>query len=300
MHIPDGFLSTRVWAAMAVVCAPAVAFAARQARETLDERRVPLLGMMGAFVFAAQMINFPVGVGTSGHLLGAALLSMTVGPAAAAVVMTAIVAVQSLVFQDGGLLALGANIFNMAIVGVGAGYLPFYWLGRGSARTAAIFLGAFLSVLAGAGLALTELWASDVAMPSAVVAVSLAAFAAAAVAEGVITVLALRAIESMNPEWVRQPGEATGRMMLVTGGAAVALVTFGVLVASVAPDQIQALSQQAGFAILERNSITTPFAGYETGWLAGTWLRQTTAGMVGLCLVFILSVGAARLLKRRS
>ena len=84
-----------------------------------------MLGVMGAFVFAAQMINFPVGVGTSGHLLGGALLAQTLGPSAAAVTMTAILAIQALVFQDGGVLALGANVFNMALVGVLAGYLPY-------------------------------------------------------------------------------------------------------------------------------------------------------------------------------
>src|SRR5579871_6759170 len=115
MHIPDGFLSTPVWVTMDAVAAPSVVWLARRAQRSFDHHKVPLMGVMGAFIFAAQMINFPVGSGTSGHLVGGALLAFTLGPAAASIVMTAILAIQALVFQDGGLLAFGANVFNMAI-----------------------------------------------------------------------------------------------------------------------------------------------------------------------------------------
>src|SRR6195256_4716277 len=115
MHIPDNFLSTPVWASLDAISIPAVVMMSRRAGRELDESRIPLLGVMGAFVFAAQMINFPVGIGTSGHLVGGALLAITLGPAAAALVMTAIIAIQAFIFQDGGVLALGANVFNMAI-----------------------------------------------------------------------------------------------------------------------------------------------------------------------------------------
>src|SRR6185295_10232931 len=154
MHIPDGFLSTPVWAALDVTAASAAGYMARRAQQEFEEKKVPLLGVMGAFVFAAQMINFPVGGATSGHLVGSALLSFTLGPAAASVVMIAILAIQSLVFQDGGILALGANIFNMAIAGVIAGYVPFYLWGSGRGRKAAIFFGGVFSVLVAALLAI--------------------------------------------------------------------------------------------------------------------------------------------------
>lgn len=150
MHIPDGFLSTPVWAALDVASLPAIGIIARRAEAGLKENAAPLLGVIGAFVFAAQMINFPVGVGTSGHLVGSALLTFTVGPAAA-VVMTAILAVQALVFQDGGLLALGANVFNMAVAGVAGAYLPYRYLGSGTWRTLGIFLGGFASVVVASG-----------------------------------------------------------------------------------------------------------------------------------------------------
>src|SRR3981189_3139256 len=130
MHIPDGFLSTQVWATMDAVAVPAVGYFARRAQTAAEESRIPLFGVLGAFVFAAQMINFPVGVGTSGHLVGGALLAFTLGPAAATIVMTAILAIQALVFQDGGVLALGANVCNMAVFGVLAGYLPYHYWGN--------------------------------------------------------------------------------------------------------------------------------------------------------------------------
>src|SRR5262245_50248007 len=165
MHIPDGFLSPPVWAALDVVAAPATGYIARKAQRGFEEKNVPLLGVMGAFVFAAQMINFPVGAGTSGHLVGGALLAITLGPFAASVVMTAILAIQALVFQDGGILALGANVVNMAIVGVLAGYLPYRIWGSGRLRKPAIFLGAALSVLVSAVLAIAELQLSGTRMP---------------------------------------------------------------------------------------------------------------------------------------
>src|ERR1700677_4358325 len=162
MHIPYNFLSPPVWATFDAIAIPAVGLMVRQASRQMDDTRIPLLGVMGAFVFAAQMINFPVGIGTSGHLVGGALLAFTLGPAAASIVMTGILGPQPLIFQDGGLLALGANVFNMAIAGVLAGYLPWALL-RGS--KVGVFLGGMFSLLASAALALFELLRSGVRMP---------------------------------------------------------------------------------------------------------------------------------------
>src|SRR6201985_2871820 len=118
MHIPDGFLSPAVWAPLDVAALPAVGWVARRAQKDTDERSIPLMGVMGAFVFAAQMINFPIPLGTSAHLVGGALMTIVLGPAAASVVMTAILIIQAFVFQDGGIMALGANVINMAFAGV--------------------------------------------------------------------------------------------------------------------------------------------------------------------------------------
>ena len=172
MHIPDNFLSTPVWAALDVVAAPAVALISRRARNATDTSRLPLLGVMGAFVFAAQMVNFPVAVGTSGHLVGGTLLACVLGPEAAVLVITCILVVQSLIFQDGGVLALGANIFNMALCGVLAGYLPYSWFRRSRWKYHAVFAGGVLSVLASGLLALAELTLSDIRMPAGLLLIS--------------------------------------------------------------------------------------------------------------------------------
>jgi cobalt/nickel transport system permease protein len=224
VHIPDGFLATPVWAALDIAAAPVVGYVARTAQRGFDESKAPLLGVMGAFVFAAQMINFPVGAGTSGHLVGGALLAFTLGPAAASVVMTAILAIQALVFQDGGILSLGANITNMALVGVFAGYLPYHLWGRGRSRRFAIFAGAALSVLAGAVLALSELLISGVRMPGPVMGISLGLFVVSAVLEGAITLAVIGALEGIQPDFVRAPSK--GRTLAVTaaGVAAVAVL----------------------------------------------------------------------------
>src|SRR5262249_39149070 len=126
VHIPDGFLATPVWAVLDAAAVPAAGLIVRRAQRDLEESKIPLLGVMGAFVFAAQMIIFPVGIGTRGHRVGGALLAFPLGPAPASIVMAVILAIQAVVFQDGGILALGPNVVNMAMVGVLAGYLPFY------------------------------------------------------------------------------------------------------------------------------------------------------------------------------
>jgi cobalt/nickel transport system permease protein len=207
MHIPDGFLAPPVWAALDVGAIPVVGYFLRRTQRTFEQSRIPLLGVLGAFVFAAQMINFPIWTGTSGHLVGGALLALTLGPSAAVVVMTAILVVQALVFQDGGLLALGANVLNMAIIGVWAGYLPAKWLGRwaGSRRVGA-FVGGWLSLMAGAMFASTELWFSQVAPPGPLFASMLGTHALTGLAEGAITAASLAAIERLNPGFVYANG----------------------------------------------------------------------------------------------
>ena len=130
MHAPDGFLSLPIAAVMWVITIVVLAFAVRKTNETLDERAVPLMGVTAAFIFAAQMFNFQVAGGTSGHLLGGVLAAVLLGPWAATLVMACVIAVQALVFQDGGLVVMGANIFNMGIIGTLGGYAIYRALCR--------------------------------------------------------------------------------------------------------------------------------------------------------------------------
>ena len=267
MHIPDGFLATPVWVSLDVAAAPAVGYAARRAQRGFEQNQAPLLGVMGAFVFAAQMINFPVGAGTTGHLVGGALLAMTLGPASAAVVMTAILAIQALVFQDGGMLALGANVINMALVGVLAGYLPFsLWSGT-NWRRVSIFAGGALSVLVSAVLALSELLISGVSMPRRVVEISLLLFVISAVLEGAITVAVIESLERIQPRLVRRPVFRRSPAVGVVAVAAVLLASVGVLFAAQAPDAIQQITHQTAIE-------------------SSRWFAKSAAGLGGLALIY--------------
>jgi len=130
MHIPDGFIDAPTSTGAAVVAVVGIGVSLRRAAATLHERQVPLCGLVAAFVFAAQMLNFPVAAGTSGHLLGGVLAAVLVGPWAAVVCVSVVLTVQAVVFADGGLTALGLNVINMAIVTALGGYLVFVLLRR--------------------------------------------------------------------------------------------------------------------------------------------------------------------------
>ena len=125
MHVPDGFFDATVSISAGVVAAGAVAVCLRKARTELDERAAPLAGAVAAFIFAVQMINFPIGLGTSGHLLGGALAAVLVGPYAGALCVTVVLVVQGLVFADGGLTAIGINVVLMAVVTAAVGWGVF-------------------------------------------------------------------------------------------------------------------------------------------------------------------------------
>jgi cobalt/nickel transport system permease protein len=278
MHIPDGFLSTPVWATLDVVSAPAVAWVARRAQRDTQDHRIPLLGVMGAFVFAAQMVNFPVGPGTSGHLVGGALLAIVLGPAAASLVLTAILVLQALIFQDGGVLALGANVFNMALVGVAAGYLPYRLLADRS-RSGAIFAAGALSVMISACLALGQLLISGVPMTGGVLWASLGLFLVSALMEGTITVAAVRAIERLNPAWVAGPRPASSRTLAGVALATLLLVVVGTLVASALPDGIQRLTGQGVDSL--------------------GWPQRTMGGLAGIAMIFALCYLGGKLKSRR-
>lgn len=301
MHIPDGFLSTPVWAAAGAVSLPSLAYIARLAEPKPEDRRIPLMGIMGAFVFAAQMINFPVGAGTSGHLVGGALLAITLGPASACVVMTAILAVQALLFQDGGVLALGANVFNMALAGVFAGYLPYYVFGASRHRRVAIFFGGFLSVFTSACLALTQLALSGNPMPSAVLGASMALFLVSGAIEGGITVAVTTAIERMNKGWMRQAQPSSrpaafGVLLIAT----LLMATVGALLASALPDGLEKLSEEIGIASKAQTLLASPLADYQAAFVEQPLLRKAAPGLLGLAVVYAICLAAGRLVSRRA
>ena len=280
MHIPDGFLSIPVWGTMDAVAASSIAWIARRAQREFDHHRIPLMGVMGAFIFAAQMINFPVGNGTSGHLVGGALLSFTLGPAAASIVMTAIVTTQALIFQDGGLLALGANVFNMAIAGVLAGYLPWVLL-RG--HKAGAFLGGMCSVAVSALLALMELRRSGVPMPTSVLTISIGLFAVSAIAEGAITVAVVQALERIEPGFIRRPQGMRGGGARALAAMALGLAGAGAFVASALPDGIEKLT-------------LAPLAESRLQILSAPFLTKSLAALIGLLVVYVVCLAVSRVM----
>lgn len=299
MHIPDGFLSTPVWAALDVAVVPAAGYIVRRAQREFEEAKLPLLGVMGAFVFAAQMINVPVGGAASGHLMGSALLSFTLGPAAASVVMIAILAIQALVFQDGGILALGANVFNMAVAGVIAGYLPFHLWGGGRWRKSAIFTGGVLSVLVTALLAVSQLLLSGIAMPGAVLGVSFGLFSASALLEGAITLTVFQAVETLNPKFIKQPKADRGIALGLLALVAVSLAAAGVLFASASPDGLEQLVDTLGIASRAKPLMTAPLAEYQAGFLQSAGLGKAAAGLTGLVLIYGVCALLGRMVGRQ-
>lgn len=211
MHIPDGFLSTEVAAGACLLSTGAVACAVARAKRAVDDRTSLLMGISAAFIFAAQMLNFPVAGGTSGHLLGGALAAVLLGPWAATLVLTAVLVVQAVLFQDGGLLALGANVLNMAVVGVFTGWVAYRGLlavfgARRWGQAVGGFVAAWLSVVVASVMAALELALSGV-LPIAVVLTAMTVVhMLIGMGEGVITVAVLLFLRSTRPDLLTREG----------------------------------------------------------------------------------------------
>jgi len=196
LHIPDGFVSAPVAGVGFALSGIAIAVAVRATNRNLGERMVPLMGVMAAFIFAVQMMNFPVAGGTSGHLVGGALAAILLGPWAAIIVMTSVVGLQALLFQDGGLAALGDNVFNMGIIAVLVGYGVYWAFARFAhiapwVRLAGAFAAAWLSVQFAALATTFELVLSDTSPLSVALPAMMGVHAVIGIGEGLITVAAV-------------------------------------------------------------------------------------------------------------
>jgi cobalt/nickel transport system permease protein len=209
MHIPDGFIDGTTSAGAGVVAAGGLGAALRRAGQVLDERRVPLAGLVAAFVFAVQMLNFPVASGTSGHLLGGALAAVLVGPSVGAVCVSVVLLVQALLFADGGLTALGLNVLNMALVTSFVAYLLFVGLrrllpSRPGSVVVASGVAAGLSVVV-ASVAFTVEYAlggTGGASVTTVAGAMVGVHGLIGIGEGVITALVVSAVLSTRPDLV--------------------------------------------------------------------------------------------------
>jgi cobalt/nickel transport system permease protein len=205
MHAPDGFLSVGVAAVMWAVTLVVLGVAVMRTNRTLDERMIPLMGVSAAFIFAAQMFNFQVIGGTSGHLLGGVFAAVLLGPWPATLVMACVVAVQGLVFQDGGLVVMGANIFNMGIIGTLGGYAIYKTIatalgGEARGRLPAAGIAAWCSVVLAAVAVSIELGISGTAPLSVTLPTMVGVHVLIGIGEAVITVAALGFIQATRKD----------------------------------------------------------------------------------------------------
>jgi cobalt/nickel transport system permease protein len=312
LHIPDGFLSVPVSALWWVLTIAAMAVAVRRTG-TLNERQVPLMGVMAAFIFAAQMLNFPVLGGTSGHLLGGALAAILLGPWAGALVMACVVALQALLFQDGGLLALGANIFNMGI----ATALLGAWLGTVLLRAfggkpwgliVAGFVAAWASVMLAAILTSLQLVLSGLSA-AVVFPAMLFVHAFIGVGEGLITVAALSFVIATRPDLVtgvtafltsekaRTPlGRGAVTTVLVAGLAIAGGLTLLSPLASGDPDGLERVAEDQGFLERAQDPSYNILPDYTIPGLDGP-VSTILSGVVGLLIVFALAYGVTLMLR---
>lgn len=304
LHIPDGFLSFIVSAVCWAISALVLSVAISRTNKSLGEKQVPLMGVMAAFVFAAQMINFPILGGTSGHLLGGALAAIVLGPWAAMVVMTAVIAVQSLLFQDGGLLVMGANILNMGLITSVIGYGLYRAVFGRSRRVKLVVSGfaAWLSVMAGALATALQLWLSGTSNLQTVMLAMLGVHALIGIGEALITVAALTFILQTRPGLLGE-GSAVARGGRGWALAGVVLSLAVILLspfASANPDGLERVATDLGFINRGQSTVYNILPDYTLPILGQTPLSTIMAGLIGMLVVLALALIAGRSLQKRS
>lgn len=307
MHIPDGFLSTLVSIILWALAIAGVGYALARVNKDLDERQTPLMGVLAAAIFAGQMLNFAVAGGTSGHLMGAAVATILLGPWAAIIVLTSVVSIQALIFQDGGLLALGANIFNMGIVGVAVSYAVYRTVQRlAGGRKMGVFVGgvmaAWLSIFVtslavGLQLALSGTSPANIAVPAMA-----GVHALIGIGEALITLGALAFLYATRPDLLRVDGAkaAGGRLVWVVGLViALALAALSPL-ASSDPDGLEWVAEQAGFIQNAQGPSYSIIPDYTFPGVSDPALATIIAGIVGTLLVFGVALAVAYARRNRT
>jgi cobalt/nickel transport system permease protein len=307
MHVPDGLLDLRTASLTAGLALPPLWLALRRLRGGLQRRRVPLMGVAAAFLFAAQMLNFPVAAGTSGHLLGATLCAVLLGPAAAVLVMTAVLLVQCLLFADGGLLALGANVLNLAVAASLGGYgvyraLALLLPGTHGLLVAAAF-GSWCSTVLAALCCALELACSGVARWGLLFPAMAGVHMVIGLGEAAITTLVLAAILKTRPELLapspRSPRRA--RRLAAAGLAACfALLLFGLPFASSHPDGLERVAETLGFEPRATPGPPAPFDDYRVPGLDSAAAVTSAVGLLGALVAFALAHILATVLAPRT
>ena len=306
MHIPDGFLSVLVSVVFWALSILAIGYSLRRLGKDMDERQVPMMGVLAAAIFAGQMLNFAVAGGTSGHLLGATLATVLLGPWAAVLVMTCVVGIQALVFQDGGLLAMGANIFNMGVIGVFVAYTVYQTvqkLARG--KSWGIFVGGFaaawLSIVIAALAAALQLALSGTSPANIAVPAMAGIHAIIGIGEGLITLGALAFIAATRPDLVkkRETGAAQGKLVWIVGLVIALFLAIASPLASSHPDGLEWVAEQKGFLDAAQGSVYQIIPNYVLPGISNKNLATILAGIFGVILVFGVALGVAYSRRKR-
>lgn len=314
MHAPDGFLNAGTAVATGAISAGTIGAAIRQTRHTLADNQVPLAGMAAAFIFAAQMFNFPVAAGTTGHLLGGALAAILLGPSLGAVVVAVVVVVQAFAFADGGLTALGYNVLNMAVVTSFGGYAVFRLLRKVLPRTGAGVVvasglaGAASVVLSAAAFSLEWLFGATAPVPfDTVFASMVGVHLLIGIGEGAITGLAVGAVLSTRPDLVAGAADldvaqladrrrVTARSFFL-GALGAALVVAAVVsqFAAADPDGLERVAEDTGFASSATSHAfgNSFLADYATAGIANESLSLAVAGATGVAITLAVGTGLA-------
>jgi cobalt/nickel transport system permease protein len=303
MHIPDGFLSPPVAIACAALSVAGLSAALVRAGGATTPRQAASIGVTAAFVFAAQMINFPVLGGTSGHLVGGVLASVLVGPSSAVLVMSAVLVLQCFLFGDGGLLSLGANVLNMAIVHPLVGFALYrtviagarFGRGREVAQIGGVAFAAWVATVASAGVCAGELALSNVVAPGVVLSAMLGVHAVIGAGEAAITASVIAAVIRFRPELLRdrdhpKPGLAPDVIAGLVVAAAVAV--FVTPFACSWPDGLERVVERLGVAPSHAKVLNAaPLRDYAVPGLKGAQATLASA-LVGALLVFCICMGA--------
>lgn len=320
MHAPDGFLNAGTAVATGAVSAGAIGVSLRQMRTTLQEKQVPLAGLTGAFVFAAQMFNFPVAAGTTGHLLGGALAAVLLGPFTGAVVVTVVVVVQALAFADGGLTALGYNILNMAIITAFGGYGIFRLSRRvlpanASGVVVATGLAAGLSVpLSAMAFAIQWLFGATAPVPfDTVFGAMVGVHLLIGIGEGIISAMVVAAVMASRPDLVygardltreqaaERPRIGMRAFLIAAGLVALVVATVVSQFAVDNPDGLERVAEDQGFIDSARDHALggSPFADYATQGLDNEALSLAVAGIVGVVITLLVGFGVVLAVRDR-
>lgn len=295
MHIPDGFLSARVALGYAALSSLGLGAACFRLRAQRERGASALLGVSAAFVFAAQMVNFPVAAGTSGHLVGSALAGALLGLPAALVVMSAVIIMQCFVLADGGVFALGANVFNMGLVGCVVGFCCYRLLcgaaPSATRRVASVAFAGFCATIAGALSCAGQLSLSGAAQLSVVLPAMLSVHALIGVGEAIISSLIVASVLRFRPELLESAGSgeraARSRNATVFAGLGLSIAIAALLapIADVAPDGFSRVTQALGLRA-NASPVLAPLSQYGVPSAISGVLATAFAGCLGTLLLF--------------